>query len=240
MQGEQLLAARGKLPECLPQGRAPLAVSRSCSAAEVSIVCDGSGGERVPGVGGSVGSALDTGAFAPCGGRQPAGKRGRVAKDVQLVYELQPDVLGGVGGVGVLQPVLRRSAGSGGIPVHQCVPGLLFAVPGPGDQAGDHRVTRLRSACWVRAGFVAMASPDLRPGWSIMAFRCAYRAARRRAVTPRGHRLFGMEADYGVAAVAGVAPASRLGGRTRLVSACRVFVPWLASIRRLVRRTGWV
>ena len=29
---------------------------------------------------------------------------------------------------------------------------------------------------------------------------------------PGGRGLFGMEADYGVAAVAGVAPASRLGG----------------------------
>ena len=36
---------------------------------------------------------------------QPGGKRSRVAQAVQLIHELEPDVLGGVFGVGGLQPV---------------------------------------------------------------------------------------------------------------------------------------
>ena len=61
------------------------------------------------GVAGSAGGTQDAAAFAPGGGGQPAGKRSRVAQAVQLIHELEPDVLGGVFGVGGLQPAARRS-----------------------------------------------------------------------------------------------------------------------------------
>ena len=76
------------------------------------------------------------------GGGQPAGQRGRIAQAVQVVHEVEPDGLGGVVGVGGLQPVPAADGpDQRGVPVHQLVPGLPVAVAGPGHQAGDHRVT---------------------------------------------------------------------------------------------------
>ena len=99
------------------------------------------GGQRMTGVAGSASGTQDAAAFAPGGGGQPAGKRGRVADVVQLIHELEPGVLGGVFGVGSLQPVPAADRpDQRGIPFHQRVPGLPLAVPGQGHQGGDHRV----------------------------------------------------------------------------------------------------
>jgi len=98
--------------------------------------------------------ALRDAAFAPGGGGQPAGKRGRVADIVQLIHELEPDALGVVG----VQPMTAADGpGQRGLPVRQRVPGLPIAVPGPGYQAGDHWVIAPAAGLLVRAGSAAMA-----------------------------------------------------------------------------------
>ena len=157
-QGEQLLAARGQLPERLAKGSVPFGREQVLLGCLGVIVGDGLGGQRMPGAAGSPGRAQDAAAFAPGGGRQPAGKRGWVADLVQLIQKLEPDVLGDVLGVGGVDPVPAADGpDQRGIPFHQRVPGLLLAVPGPGHQAGDHRSSHPGLACWVRAGFAVMA-----------------------------------------------------------------------------------
>jgi len=60
-QGEQLLAARGQLPECLPQGGVPLGREQVLPGCLGVIVGDGPGGQRIPGVARAPGRARGPG-----------------------------------------------------------------------------------------------------------------------------------------------------------------------------------
>jgi hypothetical protein len=107
---------------------------RGCSSGMVSA-----SGAR--GVVRSARRTQDTAAFAPGGGGQPAGKRGRITQGAQPVHQHQPDALSGILGVGVIETVPAADGpDQRGVPLHQGIPSLLVAVPGAGHQAGDHWV----------------------------------------------------------------------------------------------------
>ena len=52
---------------------------------------------------------------------------------------------------------------SGGVPLDECVPGLLLAMSGPGRQVNDHRVTARRVSAGRRKGTGATAGVPALP-----------------------------------------------------------------------------
>jgi hypothetical protein len=52
---------------------------------------------------------------------------------------------------------------SGGVPLDECVPGLLLAMSGPGRQVNDHRVTARRVSAGRRKGTGATAGVPAAP-----------------------------------------------------------------------------
>ena len=76
----------GSVRERLAQRRVPLGREQLLLRRYGLLVRDGLGVRRMPSVVRSPRRAQDTAAFAPGGGGQPAGKRGRIAQCAQLVH----------------------------------------------------------------------------------------------------------------------------------------------------------
>ena len=137
----------GSCPNASRSAACRSAASRSCSAARAcsSVMVSAASAYAALQV---AGRPQDAAAFAAGGGGQPAGQRGRIAQAVQVVHEGEPDGLGGVLGVGGLQPVPAADGpDQRGVPVHQLVPGCWLPLRG--------RVTRP----------VTTGSPRLRLAW---------------------------------------------------------------------------
>jgi hypothetical protein len=94
-QGQECLAQSG-----LPLGRVQLVIGRR------GLLTGGKAGlGSVAGRVQATHGARDPQAFPAGRGGEPASQRGRIADLIDVPYQLQPDVLGDVAGVGVAQPV---------------------------------------------------------------------------------------------------------------------------------------
>jgi hypothetical protein len=128
------------------------------------IVRDDPGGQRMTGVAGSAGGTQDAAAFAPGGGGQPGGKRGRVANVVQLIQSLSQTFWAASSASAASSRCLRQIDQISGAyrstsASQACRSPFLARVTRPVTTASS----RPRLASWVRVGFETMASPGLGP-----------------------------------------------------------------------------